>query len=265
MKLGIYSSAFNLIKHKFDFKTTIDNWLKFADVINIAINTSEDDTFEQLELLYEQHPDKISVFKTDISYQDPDFDGKIKDIALQNCNADILLGLDMDEVVPKSVHERLRFYAEILATDNEVKGYMLPSVDLYQDIHHFNKIGEKWYLHKKAGCHRGTVNFAKNEDGTHDIKRSDSCELIDKDGDLVPCKTFMTYKEDPLDRMNFVLDNDMPYVLHLGHVDLDRRYELNKNFWKQQWEVESGTNVDMRTMDEMKQEKVYKHNFDLSL
>lgn len=265
MKLGIYSSAFNLIKNNFDYDTVINNWLKIADTICIAVNTSEDDTYEKLEELYEKHPLSITIFKTQISYDDPDFDGKIKNEALLNCNADILLALDMDEMIPINVKEKLHEYAALL-NDSNVSCFMLPSIDLYKDLGHYKKIGHKWYLHKKKDCYRGTVNFAKNADGTHDTSKSDSCELIDKEGYLVQSWSpiYGVYNASPPEIHNFVLENQIPYILHLGYVDLKRRDELNKNFWNKAWEVESGTPRTGPSLEELEKINYYKHNFNLN-
>jgi hypothetical protein len=48
MKVGIYTTAFNIIKNNFDYKDAIRNWLLYADHISIAVNTSDDDTLNSL-------------------------------------------------------------------------------------------------------------------------------------------------------------------------------------------------------------------------
>jgi hypothetical protein len=262
MKIDFYTSAFNVIKNNFDYESAIENWLNFSNKIVIAINTSEDNTYEKFEELFEKYPNKLSIFKTNISYDDPDFDGKIKNEALQSCGSDIVLGLDLDERIPKHLAHRLFLYAEGLFCDEQVDCYMLPSIDIYKDIHHFSKVGYKWYLHKRKGCYRGTVNFAKNDDGTHDIEKSDSCELINKNGDLVRCRAFPPYppriNTEP-QRLEHVLFNNVPYIVHLGYLDLQRRNKLSEDFWKKQWEVESGKPKTMKTLKELESREVFEH------
>lgn len=266
MKIEFYTSAFNVIKNNFDYKSAIDNWVKICSKISIAINTSDDETFEAFEELFEEYPNKLSIFKTNISYDDPDFDGKIKNEALQNCSSDIVLGLDLDERVPVHLTRRLYLYGESLLDNDNVDCYMLPSIDIYKDMEHFSKVGWKWYLHKKKGCYRGTVNFAKNDDGTHDIEKSDSCELINKNGDLVKSMAIPSYLprivSEP-EKLRLVLNNNVPYIVHLGYVDLQRRHELSKNFWSKQWAVESGEKQPVNTMENLESKEIFKHNLKL--
>ena len=266
MQIDFYTSAFNIIKNNFDYIPAIENWVKVANKISIAVNTSDDSTYEKLEELYEQYPNKLSIFKTDVSYDDPDFDGKIKNLALQNCSSDIVFGLDLDERIPMNMIHRLFLYAEALKDDKTNDCYALPSIDIYKDMDHFSKIGYKWYLHKRKGCYRGTVNFAKNEDGTHDITKSDSCELINEYGNLVNIRYFPSYNpriNTPDEKLKTVLQNNVPYVIHLGYLDIQRRNELNNNFWKKQWEVESGKPQIVKTLEELDSQPIYKHNLRL--
>lgn len=268
MKIDFYTSAFNVIKNNFDYKSAIENWIKISNRISIAINTSEDNTFEAFEELYEKYPKQISIFKTDISYDDPDFDGKIKNLALQDCKTEVVLGLDLDERIPTHLNHRFQLYAECLKDDDTFGCYMLPSIDIYKDINHFSKIGHKWYLHKRNGCYRGTVYFAKNKDGTHDIAKSDSCELIDKHGNLINSRYFPSHNpriNTPNEQLKNILQNHIPYVIHLGYLDLQKRYELNQNFWSKQWEVESGKSQTMDTWEELNSRPIYEHNLKLNI
>jgi len=100
---------------------------------------------------------------------------------------------------------------------------MLPTLDLFEDLHHYITIGGKWYMHHKEGCYRGAVNFARKEDGTLDHSKSDTCELIDSRGSLIPCVGKVDFSS-----------NNWPKIIHLGYLNLDERNKVNE-FWGKIW------------------------------
>jgi hypothetical protein len=228
--ISIYSSAFNLIKNNFDYERSISNFCNFADEVVIAVNTSEDDSLEklkQLDLVYTN----LKIISCDYSYSDPLLDGKIKNYALQNTTQEIKISLDMDEYIPywqKSMWFKLS--ADLL--NDSVSCYMIPSVNLYKDNNNYSSISSKWYLHK-SGLYRGAVNFAQKKDGTIDTSKSDSCELIDINNNLVPSKSIQASIEDLRSRF-------YPFVVHTGYVNLNNRIIRNHNFWQKHWLTESG-------------------------
>lgn len=228
--ISIYSSAFNLIKNNFDYELSIQNFVKFADEVVIAVNTSEDDTLEKvrrLESLY----NNLKIIDCDYSYTDPLLDGKIKNFALQNTTQDIKVSLDMDEYIPEW-QKAMWFKLSLDLINDSARCYMIPSINLYKDNDHYFSITSKWYLHK-SGLFRGAVNFAKNIDGTIDTSKSDSCELLDNNGNLASFKMLPNTIEDL--RTNF-----HPFVIHTGYKSLQNRVLRNKNFWINHWKIESG-------------------------
>lgn len=228
--ISIYSSAFNLIQNHFDYENSLAKFCSFAEEVVVAVNTSVDDTFDRLQGLC-RHYSNLSIVSCDIAYTDPWLDGKIKNHALQSTKYPVKIGLDMDEYIPLQQKNIWINLASNLLSDS-VMCYMIPSVNLYQDLDHYYSIGHKWYLHK-SGLFRGPVNFARKTDGTVDTTKSDTCELIDKYGNLVRCRT--------LDKdIKILRQGNMPYVIHTGYIDLEARLIRNKNFWSQHWLIESG-------------------------
>jgi hypothetical protein len=229
--ISIYSSAFNLIDNKFDFEFSIKNFTNFADEVVIAVNTSKDSTLQQLKELQSLYTN-LKIIECNYLYSDPLLDGKIKNFALQNTTMDIKISLDMDEYIPqwqKPIWEKL---STDLLNDTFASCYMIPNINLYKDKHHYSSIASKWYLHKK-GLKRGAVNFAKKLDGTIDTYKSDSCELLDINDNLVPCR----YINADIDQLR---SNLYPFVVHTGYKNLPDRITRNNNFWKNHWLVESG-------------------------
>jgi len=236
---SIYSSAFNLTKGGFNYAAV----KQFSDFVGedgevvIAVNTSEDDTADRLWKESESLKNIRLIF-TDFSYEDPDLDGKIKNAALQETTNDFKIGLDLDEYIPlwqlpiwQSMAASLQWSA--------LDGFFIPTVDLHGSEDKISTIKAKWYLHK-AGLFRGTVNFAKNPDGTHDISKSDSCELIDKDGNLANAEFIMPRHNSFDESLALLESGNVPFVVHTGYLDLQRRIKLNKEFWEKQWSVEGG-------------------------
>lgn len=228
--ISIYSSAFNLIKNNFNYLSSVSNFCSIANEVVIAINTSEDGTFQEMQKLVNEYSN-LKIIQIDISYEDPLLDGKIKDLALQNTTEIIKIGLDMDEYIPLWQKEIWYKLAEQLVSD-DCNCYMIPSVNLYKDYDHYFSITPKWYIHK-SGLFRGPVNFARNRDGTIDTKKSDGCELIDSLGNLVSSK-IAPYN------INDLRTGLFPFVIHTGYVNLDNRLLRNKNFWSDHWLKESG-------------------------
>lgn len=249
MKISIYTSAFNLLKNKFDYEDALSNFLKFGDEVIVAVNTSEDDTLFELNQFSLNYPNRLVIVTTDFSYEDPLLDGKVKNAALQECGYEICIGVDMDERLPlwqKNTWYRL---AQELK-ESYFDSYFIPSINLYEDKYHYFSITKKWYMHKRKGLFRGPVNFGRNTDGTVDVNKSDTCELIDSNGNLAVS-------------MNVSLAD--AYVFHLGYMNLDDKVLRNKNFWAKHWSVEAGKTVQIPLdIEEIKLDKIKKkHNFRL--
>lgn len=228
---SIYSSAFNVIKNDFDYSRSIDRFCDFADEVVIAVNESEDETLEKF-LEAQSNKSNLKIVKTNFSYEDPLLDGKVKNEALQNTSKKIKIGLDLDEYIPLSQKQIWIDISKLLMSNDKAGCVMIPSLNLYKNYDCYSSVGLKWYLHKE-GFQRGAVNFARNNDGTVDTSKSDTCELIDQFGNLVPSLAFKNSIEAL--RTGF-----LPFVVHTGYVDLEKRIKRNKNFWIKHWRTESG-------------------------
>ena len=125
-----------------------------------------------------------------------------------------------------------------LLSQREISAFLIPSINLCGDIYHYKDIGYKWYMHKD-GLYRGIVNFAKKQDGKIDTDRSDTCELIDVNGNLV-----QTLKFDNL--IEGLREGQTPYVFHYWAVDKDQRIKQNE-FWQPVWSNRAGKKIDTKT------------------
>jgi hypothetical protein len=254
---SIYTSAFNLIKNKFNYKFHIQNFAQFADEVVIAINTSEDNSVNELRDFVIDNCNNVSILETSFSYDDPLLDGKIKNAALQVTKQDIKIGLDMDEYIPLWQKPLWQNVATQLIYST-YKSVMIPSLNLYKDRNHYFSINPKWYMHTK-GFYRGPVNFARKQDGTVDTTKSDTCELIDENGNI-------PYSIQIPHDINSLRTKNIPFVVHTGYVNLENRLIRNKNFWKEHWKTESGgiepTHKVHESLEDFK-ENYQEHNLDI--
>ena len=248
VKLSIYSSLFNVTSNKFGYKDFLAHVCSFGDEVVVATIKDGDGSYELLCAEKEQYKNLV-VILSDLQPNIPTFDGALKDAALQACTGNLMLQLDGDERLGISDRVAWEYYFQFLLNSGKVQCIMLPSINLYKDNSHFSDITFKWYLHKR-GLKRGVVDFARRPDGTHNIHgngASDSCELLDENNRLVNSIQLVEDMGAPLLSWWKIQDSLTPYIVHYGYIDLDRRAELNKNFWAKMWSIEDGRPVNLPT------------------
>jgi hypothetical protein len=261
MKISVYTTLFNIDKYFPDYQEFINNVLLIADELVIATL----DNINDIDLLSKEtlRDDRIRVIsRPDLKPFTPDFDGQMKNASLQACTGDVMIQIDADERFSPDAAQWKKLCAFFLQRPE--RACWVPVVNLFQDKFHASDIGKKWYLHK-PGLFRGVVNFARNEDGTHDTNKSDSCELIDKDGNLVSALQYVPFGVGIPDEGLAILINDekMPFIYHLGWLDLDRRINIISDHWQKQWDAEAGKPVELpKNKEEIKRE-VFEHKLPL--
>ena len=157
--LSIYSSGYNLKSMGFSWKDTLTLWLKFLrnnGEIVVAANTSTDETPKLLREFFDRYREenpwcntKTVVVDAAIPYEDPEFDGKLKALALSQCSQPYAVLLDMDEVIP--IWQTKLWFGMVRELENRrnIDGLLIPVVDLIGDEQHFKgPLGGKWYLHR---------------------------------------------------------------------------------------------------------------------
>lgn len=252
MILSSYHSAFNLIKNNFDYSSAIDNYCSFFDEVVIAVNTSEDNTFNVLSNLQSKYSN-LKILSCEFSYDDYAFDGKIKNFALQNCLCgDFFCLLDLDERIPLWQKDLWRTCSLELNKSN-YDCLLIASINLCKDIYHYKDIGYKFYLHKK-GFYRGIWNGARKDNGKIDITRSDTCEIIDKEGNLAKCYPLSNKIED-------LRTGNFPYVFHYYAVDFEQRIKQNE-VWTPVWSNRAGYQINDIILNKENLEKIpiFEHN-----
>ena len=266
MKIGIYTTAFNIIKNNFDYMDAIRNWLLYADHISIAVNTSDDDTIKDMnyrfDLLDISDQEKIHIIDTNFSYEDPFCYGKIENAALQN-----LKQFDVDLYIQQNLDERIRFdegklqQLYELLVDSGAGAYWIPTIDLYGDKESYVNIGRKWYIHL-PGYYRGPVKWGIKSDGHPDYNKTSTDELIDKNGNLV---NSLSLTDDlSIENIRGYVMGGYPIVYHLGYLNLTDRANRAK-WWKDFWEkaTNGDKNSHITSVEELLKRETKKHELPL--
>jgi hypothetical protein len=252
VKASVYTSLFNYSPDKFDLLGAFKNWSKYADEIVIATFEDQEDKI-RIEVGYVisqlmtdgSNTDIYVVSCSDTSLDDPLFDGKLKNAALQACSNELVYQQDLDERISGNI-EYWEQLGRMLLNYNYPITCSIPVIDLYKDYSHYKGVNSKWFFHKKTGIYRGPVNFAKRPDGTINTNLSDSCEAVLENGDLAP------YFADHRFIDNF--DIKYPLIIHLGYLDLNKRIDNNK-FWQVHWTRRNGSEVEVATTLEKLEEE----------
>lgn len=261
LKYSIYTSCFNIEKNNFYYwQYTIPKWINFVNngengEIIIAINKSQDNT---LQIIQDNFKDFscVKIIETKFDYNDYAFDGKIKNAALQNTTNKICLGLDLDEYPSPNKLSWDNIANQFLYS--EYDSVFIPVIDLCKNKNLYKSLGCKWYMHKNGLC-RGIWNGAKLNNGKIDIKKSDTCELIDKDGNL--CSVAHLLREISVKEIK---DNKIPFIIHLGWLEWENRKNQNKT-WQSVWSNRAGYEIDdiIHEKENFEQIKTYEHNLDI--
>ena len=153
--ITIYSSSFNILAHKFDYEFALKGFCDFGDEVVIAVNTSNDGTLEALKEWKKNHgANHLRLIETSVSYDNPHFDGLIKNAALQATTLPRKVHLDLDEIIPF----RQKSNWEAMFKDMEdgkymgAKALLVPSLDLYGDHLHI-PWDSTWNYKYKFYCH----------------------------------------------------------------------------------------------------------------
>lgn len=271
MSLSIYTSFYNVVKMTYSWKECLTNWLAFLNgsgQIVIAVNTSEDDTSkvvrEWVKSFKVSHPTNhtsIDVIDAEIPYTDPEFDGKLKALALSHCKEPFCILLDCDERILPTQRLQWMKLAQELEKNPQIDAMFIPVVDLFRDESSFKSVGQKWYIHKnRPFLTRGVVNFARKPDGTIDHTKSDTCELIYKEsGDLARTASIMMPNLPDFLKMGQLDSGHVPFVVHLGWLDKEQRIKQSK-FWQPVWSARAGQEVKTEsTIEELDKIKAMRH------
>lgn len=266
--LSIYTYLFRARAGAFDLDATVANFTSFADeVVITTLADQEDDTLDRLL----RHEDalggrlKVVIHDTDITRNNR-FDGDLKTAALNACTHPVRIIADCDERFVLSQRPRWDDLAQQLLSHPRLDGWLIPVIDLYGSREYTRAdqpVGLKMRMHKDTVRRRGVPAFAERGQGLFDTSKSDSTEPLLANGGLAsffPCYD-RTLLQPNLVRM---LAGEC-YVIHEGFLDLQRRADLGRTFWKQHWEARSGKTERVATkVEDLQGVQLVKHGLPLS-
>lgn len=238
---SIYTSLYHIEKHNFPWRQSLENFFQFIGPegeLVVAVNKSEDNT---LQIIKDFAADKsnVKIVETSFRYDDIEMDGKIKNAALQETTKPVKIQMDSDEIIPLSQKPKWEHYARELLKNPHIDCWMVPSLDVYgcmEKIRADGQIGQKFRMHKE-GFFRGVIRSARMGDKIN-TSMSDTCELIDYNGDLARCVSFVHPMA--LNPMFADMLSDFIFTVHLGYLSYEHRININKLLWKEHWELRSG-------------------------
>lgn len=232
MSISIYFTAYNLLTHGFTgWEKNLISACKFADEVIIALNTSEDDTDVAIRnTLWEF--DNWKIVPANFSKLDPLFDGRLKNLALQNTTKEFKIQMDVDESIPlwqKPLWENALFKLKF----SGAKVLAVPSVDIYKTVDGYKGVNYKTYAHF-GKAYRGPALGALKAGYFINTQVSDGTELIDERFQLLPA-----IASGPCD-MAELEKGDQIFVAHWGYLNVAERIERTQKFWGAHWLQESG-------------------------
>lgn len=268
----IYTSCFNVIRMGFNWRDTLRNWHSFLGdegQICIAINKSDDETLDLVkkfiqELRGEQAQSRVrfDIVETDFSWQeDREFHGKIKSAALQLAKEPFCIALDLDEVLPLYTKEAWMAAAFKLDQSN-LDGYFIPVFDLCQSWDKYKKLGQKLYLHKnKPDFQIGIIPSARREDGTIDMEKTSTSELISQFGKLAVAEPLLSPTFPDFVRIYALQEGKLPFVFHLGWMEFEQKLR-QITFWEPILSHQAGKEIvqEIKTLEKYMAIPTFAHN-----
>ncbi len=241
--LSIYVSIFNTEIMAYDWRKALNNYIEVADEVSICLQYSEDNTQELItnwstEMARNRPEKAIKIINTNFDTKDPEFYGKTKNAALQNSTKQFKLGLDIDETISPRFLPQLKELSKYLIYD-KCDIIMLPALNLFGSEGRVRDIAQKFYFHH-AGIKLGVNAGARNSDGTHDIDKSDGCDGIMSDGAIGRCLYLIDPNADTRYKLQHIRNNNLPYVVHWGFENLEKKALRGKEFWLSDWCNQSG-------------------------
>lgn len=229
--ISLYVTCYNILTNGFsDWKERLKSHAEFADELIVVVNKSEDETEAAIKDFLAPYKN-WKVIPANFSKLDPFFDGRLKNLALQNTTKEFKVQIDMDEEIPlwqRPLWENKLFQLKF----SGAKVMAVPSVDLFNDEGHFKAINWKTYINI-GQAYRGPSAHALKPGYFINTQISDGTELIDEKFNVIPA-----IASGPCDLAALESGEDI-FVLHYGYIDKQERIKRNSAFWSAHWLQES--------------------------
>lgn len=254
--ISAYTTAYNCLKNGYPIEKAIRSFA-WADELIVVDGGSDDGTLEMLNRLAEELP-HLQVIEVPIDWDDPGKDGALKAMSRAMTSSEFVIQFDADEFC----------YGKPEAWKRKTKE-MAPNVDIL-NLFVFEPVGKETDLRLNEGHNPSKWRIFRNKpEITHGIPLHDRLEVDGKiyskggsDGcfpihvvtnDLFSAKNppYLTnlavlkhkIKENPEDEtlkdeyaaaVHAIAETE-PMVIHVGHIDLEKKIRLYVNEWHKWW------------------------------
>lgn len=260
-KISAYTTVYNCINGGYPFEKAIKSF-SWVDELVVVDGGSTDSTRQKLENL-QQELSNLQIFDIEIDWENPGKDGHQKAMARAMCSNEFLIQFDADELCCGDP-ELWKRYAKNMPEEIDILELFVaePFGDISRlriDKSH-NPLKWRIYRNKPEITHGIPIYDRLEIDGkTYSKGYSDGCfpihivtnQLYDSscNEDLFKLKQ-IKYKLDDINLQNNISDlevvieykktvkeimSSQPFVLHLGHIDLEKKIELYLTIWHKFW------------------------------
>ena len=250
-----YTTTLNPKKY-YPWKESIKSMLAFCDEVVVVDGGSTDGTLEELQE-WKKSESKLKVFKRKWSFNEPAMDGMMKAYARALCTKEFCWQQDCDEIVHESDYSKIRTLIDTLPSLAKV--VTLPVLDLY---------GSTSTVRTDRGLYKarlsknlpyithGIPKFLRQTNDQNKIfcdhNLSDGCDYIHSqtfdpiDGQIsfFNQQIFEAQQKNIPEFKTIMKEayNKFPSVWHFSWHNLERRMNVDLEFWDDQWKRLSSQN-----------------------
>ncbi len=247
-KISGYTTTYNI--EGYPFVESIKSMLGFCDEVVVVDGYSTDGTYETLQKLQTEYPEKLKLHQNEWNFEEPGMDGLQKALARSLCENEFLWQQDCDEVVHEDDYEKIRLLTKRFPKNVDI--LHLPVIELWgnESTVTGRRHAWKWRLSRnKLEITHGINKHARLLDeatGKTYAKEgmSDGCEYIETmTGEPLKHVGFWSNNfelarihmpEQYAEGMNNVF-NKFPSVFHYSWCSLENKVNNFKNKWDKQW------------------------------